>query len=509
MEKVNTSLTLSYYAASKARRAVKRSDDVKSVGFGCGATAIIAALILFASFDMSTYTFSIGMVIVAAVFFVEAAVLLLVRNVLKAELSKKYDLSRKTRFWAIPLILFICTGNIFSFIAGMTLIKKKKNLEYQIGIYMFLIDIVVVLVSSINIFKGYIMSTFIPAIAALVVIALVHLVATLLLASLVKGNCADKKVLPVIIILVFSAFTGNILALLLAGIAFKKYLNKDPDIAANWVDIIKRLFRSNTAALGLMFVIVLLMLSIWANYTFDYSVAVENNYSNILQGPSLMYPLGTDDFGRCVFTRIIFGAKISLISSVCTVSITAVVGVTLGAIAGYYSGMAEVVIMRVMDVLLATPGLLLPIAVVSSLGTSLPCIIVAIAITPIPAYARTIRASVITTKGAEFVQAAKACGAKNSSIIVKHLLPNGIAPLIVRMTMSLGANVLCLSSLSYLGVGVDSYIPEWGSILKTGSQYLEAASWLAIFPGIMIILLVLSFNFLGDGMRDALDPKLK
>ena len=509
MEKATTSSTLTHYAASKARRAVKRSDDVKSVSFGCGATAIIAALILFASFDLSTYTFTIGLVIVSAIFFVEAAVLLLVRKILKSELSKKYELSRKTRFWAVPLILFICTGNIFSFVAGMTLIKKNKNLEYQIGVYMFLIDLVVILVSFINIFKGYIMSTFIMAIAALVVIAVVHLVITLLLASWVKGNCAEKRVLPLIIILTASAFTGNVLALLLAGIVFKKYLNKDPDIASNWIDIIKRLFRSNTAALGILIVIVLLMLSIWANWTFDYSVAVENNYSAILQGPSLKYPLGTDDFGRCVFTRIIFGAKISLISSVCTVTITAVVGVTLGAIAGYYSGIAEVIIMRVMDVLLATPGLLLPIAVVSSLGKTLPCIIVAIAITPIPAYARTIRASILTIKGAEFVQAAKACGAKNSSIIMKHLLPNSMAPLIVRMTMSLGANVLALSSLSYLGVGVDSHIPEWGSILKTGSEYLEAASWLAIFPGIMIILLVLSFNFLGDGMRDAMDPKLK
>lgn len=497
-----------YFTSAHARRVFKQSDEAKNLGFSIGATLIVAAVILIASFDMSTFTFSSSLIL-AVIFLAEAAILFLIRLRIRAELMGKLKLSPMARLLGILPILFVCTGNVFAFAAGMILVKKKKNLEYQIGIYMLLVDLVTILVSFINIFKGYIMSTFIPAITVLTLIALLHLVITLILSFCVHGNVADKKTLPLSIVLILTAFSGNLLALLLGGIALRKYFNKDPDISVSWIDIIKRLFRSNAAAMGLFLIVTLLTLSTWANYTFDYSMAVDNNYAAILQGPSLMYPLGTDDYGRCVFSRVVFGAKISLITGFATVTVTAFIGITLGAIAGYFSGMTDNVIMRIMDVLLAIPGLLLPIAVISALGTSIPCIIIAIAIGPIPSYARTIRASVITLKDAEFVQASKACGAKSGSIIFKHLLPNGAAPLIVRMTMGFGSNVLSLSSLSYLGVGVQSYIPEWGNILKTGSTYLESASWLAIFPGIMIILLVLSFNFMGDGLRDALDPKLK
>lgn len=499
----------SYYTSAHAKRVFKQSDEAKNVGFALGATCVIAFIILVASFDISTMKFTFGTLIVAALFIFEALVLLIFRVKLKAELTRKFSINRLTRLFGIILILFGFTGNVFSFAAGCMLVKKKKNLEYQIGIYVVLVDMFVMLISAINIFKGYVMSTFFSSMFLLLGVTAIHVAAMILMPVVVKGNVTTKAALPIAIILILSALSGNLMAILQGLIVLRKSFNKDPEISTNWIDILKRLFRSNTAAMGLFFVLMLLMISIWANKLFDYSVAVDNNYQAILLPPSLQYPLGTDDYGRCVFSRVVFGAKISLITGFFTVSITAIIGVACGAVAGYFQGTAEAVIMRIMDVLYATPGLLLPIAVVSSLGTSLPCIIIAIAICPIPAYARTIRASILTLKDKEFVQAAKACGAKNGSIIVKHLLPNSMAPLIVRMTMSFGANVLSLSSLSYLGVGVQAHIPEWGSILKTGSTYLESATWLAIFPGIMIILLVLSFNFMGDGLRDALDPKLK
>ena len=175
----------------------------------------------------------------------------------------------------------------------------------------------------------------------------------------------------------------------------------------------------------------------------------------------------------------------------------------------YYSSRVDNIIMRILDIFMAIPGLLLPIAIITATGTNIAWIIFALGMGVIPGYGRTVRASVMTLKGSEFIEAARACGAKNGTIIFRHIIPNSLAPVIVRATMGFGGSVLAVSSLSYLGVGIESHIPEWGNILKAGSTYLETHSYLAIYPGIVIVLLVLAFNFLGDGLRDALDPKLK
>ena len=222
-----------------------------------------------------------------------------------------------------------------------------------------------------------------------------------------------------------------------------------------------------------------------------------------------MYPFGCDDYGRCVFTRIVFGASISLIIGMISTIVPIVMGGLLGAVSGFYGGKRDNAIMRVMDVLNAVPSILLAIAIIAAFGASTVNLILALSISVVPSYARIVRAQVMGISNQEFVEAAKACGAKNGTIIFKHIIPNSLAPVIVQATMGIGSAVLSTSSLSYLGIGVEPHIPEWGNVLKAGSTFLETNPYIAIFPGLAIIIIVLAFNFFGDGLRDALDPKLK
>ena len=181
----------------------------------------------------------------------------------------------------------------------------------------------------------------------------------------------------------------------------------------------------------------------------------------------------------------------------------------MGALAGYYGGKLDDCIMRVMDVIYAIPGVLLSMVIIASFGATVPNLIIALGVGRIASYARVTRATVLNMANAEFVEAAKACGANDGVIIFKHIILNSLSPIIVNATIGIGGVVLSTSSLSYLGIGIPSHIPEWGNVLRAGSTYLETQQYLAIFPGLAIIVLVLAFNFFGDGVRDALDPKLK
>ena len=287
------------------------------------------------------------------------------------------------------------------------------------------------------------------------------------------------------------------------------YRHQGEDRAIEWRDIWERLFRNKMAVMGMLVVVFLLSLSLSSVLTFDYGVAIDNNYDAILRPISMEYPFGTDNYGRCVFTRIVFGARISLIVGMCVTVLPMVVGGILGAAAGFFGKRTDNIIMRLLDVQYAVPDMLLAIAIIAAFGANTVNLILALSIGMVAVYARTVRATVLGLANAEFVEAARSCGARDWNIIFRHIIPNSLAPIIVRSTMGIGTAVLSTSSLSYLGLGVEPHIPEWGNILKIGSQYLETNPYLAIFPGLAIILLVLAFNFFGDGLRDALDPKLK
>lgn len=498
-----------YFTKKANQRKLNRHQEPSDLGFAAGASAILGVLIILMSFDMKLKIFNMLPLMVGLVFFAEGGIALLTLLLVNSQIIKKGEISRPARIIGLLLFLTIANGNIFCAQAGLSLMKKNKNLEYQVGTYMFLVEILIILISCLNMFKPWVSNTFLMGLGVLGAVVVIHGVALLLVPKYVHGNRADKCMLPLGVVLIATTATGNLLSLLLGLILIRKVFTKDDMVSIGWIDVVKRLFRSKMAVLGALIIVFLLTLSICANLTFDYSIAIDNDYSMILQPPSLAYPFGTDDYGRCVFTRVVFGARISLAVGILSTAMSIVVGIILGAIAGFYSGTTDNVIMRVLDVFMAIPGLLLPIAIIAAFGTSTPNIILALGVGAIPSYARTIRASVLQLQDAEFVEAARACGAKDGTIIFKHILPNALAPLIIRATLGIGAGVTAVSSLSYLGLGIAPHIPEWGNILKAGNSYLETSPYIAIFPGIAIVVLVLAFNFLGDGLRDALDPKLK
>ncbi len=498
-----------FFLHQAERKALRDSREYRSASFAFGASALLSAVLLLASVDWKAGQIKSGVIAVAAVFCAEALLTLLARCLIRRDITAAGAVRRGTRLLAPLLILMSLTGNIFSGAAGFFLAKKEKNLEYSVGVYTCLVDILLFLVSATGIFKEYVVDTFFLGLGGIAVLLVLHLAATLLAARFVHGNCADRRMTAVGIVLILTALSGNLLALLLGLMLICKARNREEEISISWIDVIKRLLRSEMAAFGLMFTVFIISMALVAQLTMDYDFATSNNYSAILQPPSLVYPFGTDDYGRCVFTRVIFGTRVSLLAGAGATLFSLLLGMVFGSAAGYYSGRVDNLVMRIMDVFLAIPGLLLPIAIVTAFGTSLPAIIIALGAGCVPRFARVVRASVLGLADSEFVEASRACGAKDVFILSRHILPNCLAPTIVQGTLLMASNIVAVSSLSYLGLGVAAHVPEWGNILKAGSTYLEQAPYLAIYPGIVVVLLVLSVNFLGDGFRDALDPKLK
>ncbi|OPZ56907.1 MAG: Glutathione transport system permease protein GsiD [Synergistetes bacterium ADurb.Bin520] len=225
--------------------------------------------------------------------------------------------------------------------------------------------------------------------------------------------------------------------------------------------------------------------------------------------PSAQFWLGTDEFGRDILSRIIYGARISLMVGFISVGIAMCVGGVLGAVAGYYGGRTDNLIMRAMDILLSIPSILLAIAIAASLGPGLFNLMIAVGIAAIPQYARIVRGSVLSIRGQEFVEAARAVGSSDARIIFKHILPNCMAPIIVQGTLGVATAILVAAGLSFIGLGTQPPIPEWGAMLSGGRSYIRDYPYMTLFPGIAIMLTILALNFVGDGLRDALDPKLK
>lgn len=276
------------------------------------------------------------------------------------------------------------------------------------------------------------------------------------------------------------------------------------------VEIWQRLMRNKMAMLGLVILVVLALSAIFADAIADYDTkVVAQNISERLQGPSAAHWFGTDEFGRDIFARIVHGGRVSLVVGLISVSVSLLVGGSLGAFAGFYGGRVDNVIMRVMDIFLAVPSILLAITIVAALGTNLVNVMLAIGVSNTPNFARIVRAAVMGVKDQEFVESARAIGTSNTEIIFREILPNCMAPIIVQATLSVASAILSTASLSFIGLGVQPPDPEWGAMLSSGRNFLRDAVHLTLFPGLAIVVTILALNLLGDGLRDALDPRLK
>ena len=277
-----------------------------------------------------------------------------------------------------------------------------------------------------------------------------------------------------------------------------------------------RFRRSKTAMFGLCFLLVLVVISVGTlvidlvsnNAVYDAYVVAQDPV-NRLQGPSGAHILGMDELGRDILMRILWGARYSLFMSLLSIGFALVLGGMLGAIAGYFGGVIDNAIMRIMDILLSMPSMLLALTVVAALGTSTFNVVVAVGISFIPTFARVLRSSVLQVKENEYIEAAKAIGANDFRIITKFVIPNSLAPIIVQGTLGVANAILTIASLSFVGLGVQPPTPEWGAMLSSARTYMREAWHITVFPGIAVMLAILSLNLMGDGLRDALDPKLK
>jgi peptide/nickel transport system permease protein len=272
--------------------------------------------------------------------------------------------------------------------------------------------------------------------------------------------------------------------------------------------VLRQLRRNHAAIAGAVILAIEIILAVGAPAFAPFS-PVEQDFSVALQGPTHAHLFGTDDVGRDLLSRVIHGARISLSVGLISVGIGSIAGVILGVIAGFYGGIIDTLLLRFMDVLLAFPGILLALAVVAVLGPGLYNVMIAVGFGGIPAYTRLARASTLSVRERDYVLAARAIGCPNGRIMGRYILPNVIPPVIVLATLGIAGAILTAAGLSFIGVGAQPPSPEWGAMLSQGRQYLQRAWWVTVFPGLAIMLTVLSVNMVGDALRDALDPKLR
>lgn len=269
-----------------------------------------------------------------------------------------------------------------------------------------------------------------------------------------------------------------------------------------------RIRKNKVAILGMLILIVLILGAVFADQLAPYGYD-DQDVMRRFTFPCREFPFGTDNLGRCIYSRILYGARVSLLIGFVATGMGAVGGTILGALAGYYGNKADNAIMRFCDIIQAIPSLLLAIAVAAALGSGLFNMMLAISIAAIPRYARTVRASILTVKDQEFIEAAHAIGASDARIIMKHIFPNCLAPIIVQVTLGVAGPIINAASLSFIGLGVQAPMAEWGSMLSAGRQYIRDYWFVVMIPGLAIMTTILSLNLFGDGLRDALDPKLK
>ena len=271
----------------------------------------------------------------------------------------------------------------------------------------------------------------------------------------------------------------------------------------------RRFTTNKTAVLGLSIMIFILLIVIFADVIVPYSKCIEQAGAERLQGPGPKHFFGTDEYGRDLFARVIHGSRFSLFIGVATSLMALVFGSLIGASAGYFGGMIDNAIMRVVDVFMCVPPILLSLAVVAALGTNLRNLIIAMTISCIPGNVRLIRSVVLTVAEQDYVEAARSYGTGNGRIILRYVLPNAMGPIIVNTTMMISDMILSAAGLSFIGMGIQPPAPEWGALLSNAQTYLFSAPYMLLFPGLFIIITSLAFNLVGDGLTDALDPKLK
>ncbi|WP_130862314.1 ABC transporter permease [Bacilliculturomica massiliensis] len=269
---------------------------------------------------------------------------------------------------------------------------------------------------------------------------------------------------------------------------------------------LKRLLSNKLAVLGIFFILIFLLASLFAPLiaTQDYS---EMDLYNVLALPSAEHLMGTDEMGRDIFSGIIYGARTSVLIGVSVLLFGGLVGTAIGILAGFFEGKLDMVLMRIIDTLMAFPSILLAMFMIAIIGTGLKGAIVAVSIATVPRFARIVRSSVLKTKKNEYVDACRVLGQSNMKILFRHILPNGMAPIIVQATLTFSEAILIISGLGFLGLGADPMSAEWGAMLSNARAYLMTKPHIAIFPGIAIAITVLGFNLLGDGLRDTLDVK--
>ncbi|MCL2696308.1 MAG: ABC transporter permease [Clostridiales bacterium] len=275
-----------------------------------------------------------------------------------------------------------------------------------------------------------------------------------------------------------------------------------------YAEAYRNLKRNKAAMAGLFVLLLFILCAIFADYIAPFPYELQNMKA-LKQPPSLSHLLGTDNYGRDILSRIIYGARISLMVGFIAVSFSALTGGLIGALAGFYRGRLDNILMRFVDTLLAIPSILLAIAIVNILGPGLVNVMIAVGISTVPSYARVVRAAVLSIRDSEFIEAAQAIGDSNFAIIMYNILPNCMAPIIVQATLGVASAILSAASLSFLGLGLRPPTPEWGAMLSEGRQYIFDAPWLSTYPGLAILIVVLALNIFGDGLRDAFDPRLK
>ncbi len=282
-----------------------------------------------------------------------------------------------------------------------------------------------------------------------------------------------------------------------------------------WGDAFKRLSKNKLAIIAVVWIIFVIVVALsadlWAQNWLGSPTASDSTTmaQNSTLPPSAEHPFGTDSLGRDILVRVIYGSRVSLSVGVMATAISTVIGLVLGALAGFYGGIWDTIIMRLADIFLAFPYVLFVVSLIAVLGRSLTNVFVAIGILGWPSIARVFRSAILTVKENDYVDAARAMGASDGRIILRHILPNSVASIVVYATMNIGGAILTESSLSFLGMGVVPPTPSWGSMIQDGQAYLQSAPWMMIMPGLAILSTVLAFTLLGDGLRDALDVKMK